>query len=257
MIQKEVSSSNQSSDKLLKILEFLSSQAEPIGLNDISKALEMNKSTVLRFLTTLLNNHYLMQDETNSKYYLTHKICALGAQVKDNSKLSTLVEPYLRRISQKVGETVCFAVNQDDQLIYINVIEAPGKTVRAMQKIGHTAPMHSSGIGKLFLTAYSDSELDDMIAKHGLSKYTEFTLTTKESLTQELGKIKNNGYATDNEEWEVGTRCIAFPVYDYSKTIKFGLSVTGPSARLTNDYMDEWRAYLFEESREISKVLGF
>jgi len=257
MLQKEVSSSNQSSDKLLKILEYLSNQLEPIGLIEISKALEMNKSTVLRFLTTLLNNHYLMQDETTSKYYLTHKICALGAQVKDNSKLSTLVEPYLRRISQKVGETACFAINQDDQLVYVNVIEAPGKTVRAMQKIGHTAPMHSSGIGKLFLTEYAERELDQIISKHGLPKYTDFTLTTKENLLQELAIIKSNGYAKDNEEWEVGTRCIAFPVYDYSHTIKFGLSVTGPSARLTDAYMEHWKSYLFEEANKISKVLGF
>ena len=189
--------------------------------------------------------------------YLTYKICALGSQVKDNSKLSTLVEPYLREVSQIVGETTCFAINQDDQLVYVNVIEASGKTVRAMQKIGHTAPMHASGIGKLFLTTYSESELDEIISKNGLDKYTEYTFTTKESLMAELIKIKKDGYAKDNEEWEVGTRCIAFPIYDDSKKIKFGISVTGPSARLTDDFMAHWKDYLLEEANKISKILGF
>lgn len=256
-MEKETTSRNQSSDKLLKIIEFLAVQTEPIGLNEIAKGLNMNKSTVLRFLVTLSNHHYLQQDLATSKYYLTHKICALGAQVKDNSKLSNLVEPFLREISQTTGETTCFAMNQDDQLIFVNVIEAPGKTVRAMQKIGHTAPMHSSGIGKLFLTEYNETQIDDMISSIGLDQYTKFTLTTKESLTTELDLIRTNGYATDNEEWEIGTRCLAFPVYDYSKKAKYGISVTGPSARLTDDFMNHWHDYLQEESMKISKMLGF
>lgn len=257
MNEKETSSSNQSSDKMLKLLEYLAAQVEPLGLKDIAESLKMNKSTVLRFLSTLINNHYLAQDSATSKYYLTYKLCALGIQVKDNSKLSTIVEPYVREISQTIGETTCFAINQDDQLVYINVVEAIGKTVRAMQKIGYTAPMHCTGIGKLFLTEYSEAEIDDIINRHGLNKYTEKTLITKEALLNEISNIKNAGYAKDDEEWEIGTRCISFPVYDYSQTIKSGISVTGPSARLTDEFIEKWKPYLYEESKKLSNILGF
>jgi len=257
MSLNEQATTNQSTDKLLRILEFLATQTEPVALNVISKSLNMNKSTVLRFLTTLVNNHYLAQEKSTAKYYLTYKICSLGSQVEANNKLSSMVEPYLREISRTVGETACFAINQNDQLVYINVVEAPGKTVRAMQRVGHTAPMHSSGIGKLFLTQYSLEQLENLIAIHGLSKFTEYTFTNKDSLLLELDEIKNNGYAIDNEEWEIGTRCIALPVYDYSNSIKFGLSITGPSARLTDEFMKHWKPYLRGEVAKISNLLGY
>ncbi len=87
----------------------------------------------------------------------------------------------MRELAVTVGETTCLAINHNHQVVYIDVIEAPGQIVKAMQRIGNIAPLHCTGIGKLLLTNYSESQLDEMIHKMGLARFTEKTMTTKEA----------------------------------------------------------------------------
>lgn len=253
----ETTSSNQSSEKLLNLLEFLSLQDEPLRLIDISQALNMNNSTASRFLATLVNMNYVAQEPISSKYYLTYKLCALGQQVKNHQQLPKTARPFLRELAQTVGETTCLGIDHNDQVVYIDVIEAPGQIVKAMQRIGNIAPLHCTGIGKLLLTKYSDSQLDEMIQKIGLTRFTDKTLTTKEALTAEIQRVRTNGYAFDDEECEIGTRCIAFPIYDYTGKIQAGFSVTGPSLRLTNDFFTQQIPYMKEISEKLSNLLGY
>ena len=250
-------SSNQSSEKLLKLLEFLSTQGEPLRLIDIAKALDMNSSTVLRFLTTLINNDYVAQEPETSKYYLTYKLCALGQQIKGHKQLSTTTAPYLQELARNVGETCCLAINQGNQVVYIDVVESPGQIVKAMQRIGHIAPLHCTGIGKLLLTNYSEEQIDALIAHTGLTRYTDKTITTKEELLKELALVKSRGYAYDNEECELGTRCISFPIYDYSDRVIAGFSVTGPSVRLNDELFEKWIPYMHNLSIKLSHLFGY
>ncbi len=250
-------SSNQSSDKLLKLLEFLSTQGDPLRLIDIAKALDMNSSTVLRFLTTLINNDYVAQEPETSKYYLTYKLCALGQQIKSHKQLSTTTAPYLQELAKTVGETCCLAINQNNQVVYIDVVESPGQIVKAMQRIGNIAPLHCTGIGKLLLTNYTEEQIDTLVNHVGLAKYTEKTLTTKEALLKELEEVKAKGYAYDNEECEIGTRCISFPIYDYSDKVIAGFSVTGPSIRLNDEFFDQWIPTLHALSLKLSHLFGY
>jgi len=253
----KIPTSNQSSDKMLRIMEYLAIQEDPLALKDIAAPLGMSKSTVLRFLTTLSKNGYLAQEPTTSKYYLTYKLCALGKQIQEKQKLSNLTESYLREVAQKIGETVCFAIPQDDQVVYLDVVEAPGKTLKAMQRIGNIAPIHCSGIGKVFLSSYSEKELDYLIDVEGLEKYTEKTIGTKVKLMDEIEKIKESGHAIDDEESEVGMKAIAFPVYGYGEDIVAGFSVVGPTMRLTDEFMEQWLPYLRLASSNMTKLLGY
>ena len=250
-------SNNQSSDKLLKLVEFLATQGEPLRLVDISKALEMNNSTTLRFLTSLMNNGYLAQEPDTSKYYLTYKFCAIGVQIKNHMKLNGMIYPSLREVARETGETTCLAINQNNQVVYINVVEAPGQVVKTMQRIGNIAPIHCTGIGKLFLSNYSEEQIDNVISKQGLKKFTDNTITTKSALLEETARIRQQGYAIDNEECEKGTRCVAFPIYDYSDRIIAGFSITGPSLRITDYFIEKWTPFLKEASSKLSNSLGY
>ena len=252
-----IPSNNQSSDKLLKLVEFLATQGEPLRLVDISKALKMNNSTTLRFLTSLMNNGYLAQEPDTSKYYLTYKFCAIGVQIKNHMKLSGMIYPFLREIARETKETTCLAINQNDQVVYINVVEAPGQVVKAMQRIGNIAPIHCTGIGKLFLSNYSVEQIDSVISRHGLKKLTDNTITTKSVLLEETAGIRQQGYAIDNEECEKGTRCVAFPIYDYSDRMIAGFSITGPAFKITDDFIDRWTPFLKESSNKLSHRLGY
>ncbi len=251
------SSSNQSSEKHIRLIEFLAIQDEPLRLIDISKALSMNSSTVFRFLTTLMNLNYVAQEPDSSKYYLTYKLCALGQQVKHHQQLPKTARPILRELAKKVGETVCLAIDDNYQVVYIDVIEVPGQISRTMKRIGNIAPLHCTGIGKLLLTNYSNAQLDEMIARMGLPRFTDKTITTKDRLSEEIRETKMRGYALDDEECEPGTRCIAFPVYDYTNKIIAGFSVTGSALRLTDEFFQANLPYMTQLAVQLSNQLGY
>jgi len=257
MEKKPLLSSNQSSDKLLKLIEFLAVQSKPLRLTDIANSLNMNSSTALRFLTALIHNGYVMQESETSKYYLTYKLCALGQQVRNHRELPEALKLQLREIANTTGETVCLAVNQNDSVVYIDVVEATGQIVKATQRIGSIAPLYCTGIGKLFLSTYTNEEIDRVLGAQELIKFTEKTIVEREALLAEIAKVKELGYAKDDEECEIGTRCLSFPIYDHSGNLKAGFSVTGPTGRLTDECMEKWIPYLREVSAKLSGDLGF
>ena len=258
MIKSELKATqkNQSAEKTLHIIEYLAEQDVPTRLIDIAQALDLNISTTLRFISTLVTMGYIAQDENSAKYFLTYKICAIGNKVSHHTKLNQISETYLRNLSRNIGESVCIAVEQNRQVVYINVFEGSDQMIRTMQRIGNVAPLHCTGIGKLFLLNYNTEELNQFFKYSKLEKYTEHTLTTKNALLRELDKIRGNGYAFDNEECEIGARCIAFPIYDYTGKIISGFSITGPTSRLTDAFVKKWLPAFQETARSISSQLG-
>ena len=248
---------NQSSEKLLRMIEYLAGQREPKRLLDISKDLGINSSTALRFLTALTDNGYAAQDAESSKYYLTCKICGLANQVLQNTDIRTIAHPYMMEISNIFGETVCLAVEKDMKVVYIDVVESPNSIIRSMQRIGNVAPMHCTGIGKVLLFNYTEEEIDRLVFKEGLPKFTEHTPSSKWELMELLKAARRDGVAYDNEECEIGARCVAAPVYDASQRVIAGISVTGPVSRMT-DALIEPRLEKFKDiALEISKKLGY
>lgn len=247
---------NQSVYKVLRIMELLAEEREPMRLLDISKSLKINSSTALRFLATLEKYGYVTQEKDTSKYYLTFKICTLANKVSSGIDIRDTVRPYLKQLSKVFGESTCLGVEQDMKIVYIDVVEGPDQMLRSMQRIGNIAPMHCTGIGKLFLLNYSDLEVDKFIEIIGLKRFTENTLTSKEQLLDELAKIRECGYAYDNEECEIGARCVAFPIYDYTNKVVAGMSITGPSSRLTDSFINSRLQYLDKAATEISQKMG-
>ena len=259
-MKKEVSDgvrSNQSSEKMLKLMEFLARQREPIRLSDISKSLGIHSSTALRFLTALIDCGYAAQDQDTSRYYLTYKICAISNAVLENVDIRRIVRPYMKKLSAIFGETVCLAVEKDMKVVYMEVVESPNSTIRSMQRIGNVAPMHCTGIGKLLLCNYTEEEIDRFIQKEGLPRFTNFTPTTKWELMELLKKVRQEGVAYDNEECEIGARCVAVPIYDSTGKVIAGISVTGPKIRLTDEVIVPRLSQLKNFGAELSKKMGY
>ncbi len=259
-MDKEVSAgvrANQSAEKLLRIMEYLSMQNEPVRLIDISKALKINESTALRFLTTLIDNGYTEQDKETSRYYMTYKLCALTARITENIDLRTVIRPYMREISEMFGETVCLAIEKDMKVVYIDVLESQNSMIRSMNRIGHIAPMHCTGIGKLLLLNYSEEDIDKLIARKGLTRFTEHTAGSKWDLMQLLNTVRRDGVAYDNEECEIGARCVAVPVYDASGKVIAGISITGLASRLTDAVIEPRLESLKKIAATVSAKMGY
>ena len=252
-----VTRTNQSSDKLLNLLEFLTEQSEPLRLQDISRSCGMNASTALRFLNALQRRKYVEQDVQTGRYYLTFKLCALAQNVKSFFDIRSIALPFLRNVAHIFSESCNLSVERDMTVMYIDVAEGPNKTLISTQRIGNVAPLHCTGVGKLFLTEYSPASLEQFIILKPLTKYTAYTITKPEALKEELESVKKLGYAFDNEECEGGVRCVAAPIRNYTEKIKACISVSGPTVRMTDEHIFRHLPFLMEAAEQISYRLGW
>ncbi len=199
MLQKSAKL-NQSVEKVLQIIETMAQSREPLRLQDISMKVKMPSSTTLRLINTLMNCGYANQDPNTLRYTLSLKFMEIGSLVSSQLNIRDIAHPYLVELSKKCKESVCLAIEQNMEVVYIDVIDGPDGMLKITQRIGKIAPIHSTGVGKLMLLNYDSSQIEHMIKTKGMAALTPNTITTKQGLLNELKKIRNQGYALDNEE---------------------------------------------------------
>jgi Transcriptional regulator len=256
-VKEKLTKKNQSVDKMFQIIEVLAGSKGSMRLQDISKAVQYPASTVLRMLNTLVELGYAYQISETSKYSLSLKFCEIGESVYSQFNLREFIHPYLQELSERCQEAACFAIEQDMMAVYLDAVEGPDKILKTLQRIGKSAPMHSTGVGKLMLLNYSDTKLAELVRQKGLIRLTDKTFTDIDSLKEELEKIRDQGYAYDNEECELGVRCIAAPIRDYTGRVKAGISVSGSTGRITLEKAELIINIITEISARVSKKLGY
>ncbi len=225
-------------------------------LQDIAEANHCPSSTALRFLSTLMSMGYVSQS-SDKRYALTLKFALIGKMVASNIDIHSIAHPYLVELVQKCHESACLAIEQNQTVIYADVVNGPDGSLRTTQYIGKSAPMHCTGVGKLMLTNYSEKQIDQFIEAKGLPVFTPNTICSKEHLMIELDKIRRLGYAYDNEECEIGARCIAAPLYDYTGKVIACISISGPVIRINPKRADTLLPLLLETAQAISEKLGY
>ena len=248
---------NQSSDKLLSLIEILSQQPEPLRLQDISRLSGLNASTALRFISALARRGYIAQDIDTGRYYLTFKLCGIAQSISQSLSVRVIALPFLRRVAQAFNESCNLAVESNMSVLYVEVVNSPARTLLSTQRIGTAAPMHCTGVGKLLLSQYDAQELTPLITARPLEKFTEHTITCPGLLARELEGIRAAGYAYDNQECESGARCVAAPVRDFSGKIVAGISVSGPAVRMSDEHIAQHLPHLLETARQVSQQLGY
>jgi DNA-binding IclR family transcriptional regulator len=248
---------NQSLRKALQILEGMTRIKTPARLQDIAQSLNMPQSTLLRFLNTYIDYGYMGQDPNSSCYYLTLKLADMGSRANSNFSIQDYLGKYVKQAAATFNESASLCIEQDMQMVYIVTEEGPGHMLRTLHRIGHIAPMHATGVGKLHLLNYSEDQLAELQEKRGFSKFTEHTITTREALKKELALIRKSGYAMDNEECENGVRCIAVPVWNFQNRVVAGISVSVPAARLDKKKAAEITRFLKKISVNASREMGW
>lgn len=248
---------NKSLSKALKIIETMSEMECPVKLIDLSRKLQMAPSTVLRFLNSLIEDSYVAQEPSTSSYYLTLKIASIGKRCENKYPFQKILQKYVDLIVENFNESASLCIENNMKVLYIATKEGPSHLLQTLSRIGRIAPMHATGTGKLLLLNYSDSELENFVQKQGLTEFTDYTLTSLESLKQELQTIKAQGYALDNEECEVGVRCLAVPVKDFTGRIVAALSVSAPITRLDMNRIQNALPTMKQIGLEASKEMGW
>ncbi len=256
-MREKLSKVNQSVEKAILIVETMAREAGPVRLQDLALKCEMPPSTVLRMLNTLLIYGYVNQDPRTQRYSLSLKFTQLGSRISDQISLRDVAHPFLQELSQRCQEASCLACEENMEVVYIDVVDGPDNILKIMQRIGKRAPMHATGVGKLLLLNYSHSQIKELIREKGLPALTPNTLTTQDALEAELEKIRRQGYALDDEECELGSRCVAAPVRDYSGRIVAAISVSCPIPRMSMERIRMITPMMVEIAGRVSRELAY
>ena len=258
MNQNDSIKKNQSLRKALEILEVMAGYEEGSArLQEIAKDLNMSPSTVLRFLNTFIEYGYVNQDPLTARYYLTLKLADLGDKNRRHYPFQQALRKYVKEIAVEFNESASLSIESNMQMVYIGTEDGPNHMLQTLSRIGRIAPMHATGVGKIHLTQYDDSQLAVYQEKMGLKKLTDNTFISMETLKEELNSIQKQGYALDNEECEMGIKCIAVPVRDYTGKIVAALSLSAPISRLPAHRTMEVILFLKKVSRKASIELGW
>lgn len=228
---------NQSSLRLLQIMECLAESRIPMRLQDIAKQVSMTQSTVLRYLYALQEASYIYQDSESSRYALTWRVCRLSENLNTLLGLRNITNPFVNQLANTLSMGACVVIEQDKACLYVDCIDNPNSPT--LQRIGKQAPMHTTGSGKVLLSQYTEQQLADYIAVKGLVKLTENTITDPSALRQELAKIRQQGYGMDEQECEPGLRCISIPLRNYSGNIIASMSIFGNPENMSDDRIRE------------------
>ncbi|CAH1223463.1 HTH-type transcriptional regulator XynR [Paenibacillus plantiphilus] len=250
------SQSIQSVQRALSILEILRNHPDGLGVTEISNRLDVAKSTAFRLLFSLLEEGYVQKDDQTDHYRLGLKLLQLGNEVAKSMDLRRLATPYLKRLVDLTGETTHLAVYEKGEVVYIDKLESSA-TIRMYSQVGLRAPAHCTGLGKAMLSGLPDEEIDRVIETKGLQKFTETTLITRGQLMEALKEAHRNGYAFDDEEHERGVRCAAAPIFNFENKVIAGISVAGPTTRISQERMRQIGPQVSQIAKEISREMGF
>ncbi|GGB31897.1 helix-turn-helix domain-containing protein [Virgibacillus dakarensis] len=245
----------QSVDRAIYILEKLKENPNGLGITELSVTLGVSKSTVHRLLMSLFKAGFVKQDPLTDKYQLGLKCLELGDVVSENLDVRKNASPLLNELSFKTGETVHLVVMELNEMVYIDKVESP-ETIRMYSRVGKRAPMHCTGVGKVFLAHLPIDEVEKIITEKSMRKFTENTLITKEDLYAQLDIIRNRGYAIDDQEHELGVKCAAAPIMDSRGTIIAAISVSTPIMRLDSNKFNYIISEVLAYSQKISESLG-
>ncbi len=225
---------NQSSLRLLQILECLAKNHGALRLQEIAKLTKLTQPTALRYLYALEAANYVYQEEESSRYALTWKVCRLTQNINSYLSLRNISSRFLIEFADTFSVGACLVVEEKGECMYLDCIDSPKNP--SLQKIGKRAPLHATASGKVLLSHYSPSKLNNHMEDSNLPKLTEFTITDPEILSAQLEAIREQGFATEEQECEMGLRCISMPLRDFTGDIVAAISVFGN----IDDMQDDW-----------------
>ncbi|MGI6069387.1 MAG: IclR family transcriptional regulator [Blautia sp.] len=245
----------QVSDRLFLVLETLAEEG-PTALMDLSRMLNLHKSTVHRLLLSLSYLGYVSQDGETGKYQLTFKLCELSNKILSRLDILDVIRPYLKKLAAATGETVHFVQLDGTEAVYIYKEESLQNSVRMVSKVGSRIPLYCSGVGKAMAADMSKEQLHTLWEQSPVHALTEHTITSYEDFMQTIQEVRKNGFALDDEENEIGVRCVAVSLPDYRGRAKYAFSISAPVSRMTDARTKELAQMLLEIKKDIVMQQG-
>ncbi|MCW5829181.1 MAG: IclR family transcriptional regulator [Deltaproteobacteria bacterium] len=237
--------------------EFKSSASDELGVTELAKRLKLHKNNVFRLLATLEHHGYIEQNPVTGNYRLGIRALELGQTFIQQSGLVQSSRPVLEDLVRKTNETAYVAILRDGQMVYLDVVEST-HVIRVVPRVGLRLPVHCTAVGKAMLAHMSEDEIKRIFPLASLTAYTARTIIDRGEFVEHLNRVRSGGYATDNEEYEEGVKCVAVPIFDHTRHPAGAITLSGPSSRMGDERIArELAPAVIDAARQISHRLGF
>jgi DNA-binding IclR family transcriptional regulator len=239
----------------IRLTKAFSENEYEMGISALALRLGLAKSTVHRLATTLVEYDFLEQNRETGKYRPGLALFELGTLVRRKMDVMSEAQAEIHSLAEATGETVQLAILDHLSVLYIRIRESH-QAVRLSSGLGSRAPAHCTGVGKAIL-AYQPQEVVRQVTDAGLKRYTENTITSAEALVQELATVRARGYAIDDEEMEIGLRCVAAPIRNHTGEVVAAISVSAPVQRMSKKSVATTAPNVIAAADSISRRLGY
>ena len=249
---------NQSLERAFKIIELLAfsnESDEELGITEISKKIELDVSSIYRFIKTLEKLELVEKNPVNKKYRLTLKLFRIGASInnKINKDILNRTIAEMGNIFKKYNESLNLSTFEENCIMYIYRISTTYNIKYDIQ-IGSLHPAYCTASGKIFLADRNDKFVDSYLKRTELVKYTENTIVDINKLKEELGDIRIKNYSIDREEYIRGVQCVGVPIKNLNSNVNFSLVFTIPTGRLHLYKISEMIEDLLKSANKISRI---
>ncbi|MDH5211141.1 MAG: IclR family transcriptional regulator [Betaproteobacteria bacterium] len=238
-------------DRMMTLLDVLAAHPEPLGLKQVAQYAGLHPSTAHRILAAMAGGRLVDRLDPGS-YRLGMRLLELGNMVRSRISVRELALPVMRELHAHTGETVNLSVRHDDEIVYVERTSSGRAAMRVVHVIGARAALHITAAGKLFLLQDGFARLREYAKRTGLAAHTRNTISNLQLLERDLERTQRQGWATDNEEAEIGVRCVAAGVRDDAGQLIAALSLSTPADRMKA----QWGPLIKETAERISQSVG-
>ena len=239
-------------ERMFALVDVLAGREGAVSLKEISEKTGLHPSTAHRILNDLAIGRYVERAQPGN-YRLGMRLLELGNLVKGRLNVRDAALLPMRSLHNRIQQPVNLSVRQGDEIVYVERAYSERSGMQVVRAIGGRAPLHLTSVGKLFLSADDAPRIRAYATRTGLHGQTRNSITQLSVLERELSKVRQMHYAHDNEELELGVRCMACGIYDDQGILLAGLSISAPASRLD----EAWLSQLQATAQEISATLGF
>lgn len=243
-------------DRAFHILDVIAESEDGFGLPDVAERTQLHKSTAHRLLMVLESARFVERDAVSGNYRLGSRVMELGLSAAAHLDVYKVARPHLQTLMEETGETAHLAVLRDREVVTLMTVESR-QTLRAPRAAGARTPAYCTSLGKAMLAYLQPRELDDYVNDTAFQAFTPKTGITAERFQSEIRATRRRGYAIDDEEWELGLRCLAAPVRDGGSGVIAAIGISGPVFRIGRKRLPLLARAVTSTAANISEALGF
>ena len=244
----------QSVERIFQLIEQLASHPAGASLQRLAQETGLAKSTVHRLLASLVSLGYAAQEPETGRYRLTLKMFELSSGIVNSMEIMDVAKAHLERLSQRTGEAVHLVIRDARDIVYIYKTESG--PMRMSSRVGLRSPLYCTGVGKAILATLTEEEVEDVWRHSNPQKLTGRTVTDLPALCAQLNEVRACGYAIDDEENELGIRCVALAIPGPGGKADSAFSISGLAPYMTPERIRRIAALALETRADILRDLG-